>query len=64
MTKNDVLSVIERETGRSADESTELDDLGADSLEMLSLFTALDIPDSAFSDMQTVGDVVRYAERH
>jgi acyl carrier protein len=64
MEKTEILAIIERETGKTADESTELDDLGADSLEMMSLFTALDIPDAVFADMQTVGDVVRYVERH
>lgn len=63
MRKIEVLEVIERETGYAADESTELDALGADSLEMMSLFTALDIPDADFAEMHTVGDVVRYAER-
>lgn len=64
MNKNEILATIEEEIGQKTDESMELESLGLDSLETLSLFTALDIPDDAIPDMHTVADIVRYLECH
>jgi acyl carrier protein len=41
---------------------TRLEELGMDSLETLDLLIQLGIPDTAVSDLQTVGDLVRHCE--
>lgn len=59
---DEVLAIVEREAGSSFEPSASLEELGLDSLETLSLFTALDIPDAAIPQIQSVADIIRYVE--
>lgn len=62
-----ILSIIERETGQAVTEETTLETLALDSLELIELLQAIEngtgavVPDSAFGDLQTVGDILRLA---
>lgn len=67
MTKNEVLMLVRRETGRAANEDTPVDDLGMDSLDFLHLIQVLEgaaereIPFERFAEIKrlTIGDLAR-----
>lgn len=58
MTIEDVMAVVESETGKEVRPETELKDLGMDSLEFLNLLVAVgDIPDSVVPRINTVSEL-------
>jgi len=57
MTLEDVISQVERETGKTANAETQIKDVVADSLEFLDLMMALAIPDEKVAGIETVQDL-------
>ena len=73
MEESKVIEIIGEQLGISAselDEDTVLADLGADSLDLFQIISALEeefdmeIPDSEAEKIVTVGDVVKYIQEH
>lgn len=69
-TKDSVIAVIERETGRSVDASTKIDELGVDSLEFLNMLQEIEnesgvrVNDSEIPANGKVGDIVALVLGH
>lgn len=61
MTTNEVITVVETESGKFVTLDTELKDLGMDSLEFLNLMVQLGIPDASIPYINTVRDLTRVA---
>lgn len=61
MSKDEVLAVIEKETGHPVTEETSVSDLDCDSLEFMNLLVQLGIPDAAIDQLKTVGDIAAKA---
>lgn len=57
MTIQEVMEIVEDETGERVTPETKLDSLGMDSLDFLALMTRLDIPDVAVPQVETVLDL-------
>lgn len=58
MTLEDVVAVVESETGKPVEPETKLDDLGMDSLDFLSLIVAVGgVPDLIVPRINTVNDL-------
>jgi len=57
MTIEQVIQVVEDETGQKVTGASELKDLGMDSLEFLELIVKLNIPDAAVPAINTVQDL-------
>ena len=71
---NRIQSIVTEQLGVEPTEVTKdasiLDDLGADSLDVVELVMALEeafdieIPDDAVEEMRTIGDIQRFVESH
>lgn len=61
MTTDEVMTIVEDETGKTVSLDTELKDLGLDSLEFLNLMVQLGIPDASIPYINTVRDLTRVA---
>ncbi len=69
-----IQSIVTEQLGVESSEVTKdasiLDDLGADSLDVVELVMALEeafdieIPDDAVEEMRTIGDIQRFVESH
>ncbi len=69
-----IQSIVAEQLGVESSEVTKdasiLDDLGADSLDVVELVMALEeafdieVPDDAVEEMRTIGDVQRFVESH
>ena len=62
MTAEKVLAIVSGASGKAADRTAKLEELGLDSLETLDLFLELDVPAEAIDGLHTVDDLVRYLE--
>ena len=68
--KDVLVEQLDVEEGSVTMESSIIDDLGADSLDIVDLVMSLEeafdieIPDDAIESMKTVGDIVKYIEDH
>ena len=62
--------IIERETGVQATNSTTIEELALDSLDLISLFMAIEqeagiqIPQGKAQNFQTVGEIASYVDAH
>ena len=61
MTKDEVLAVIAKEAGFPVNDSMALGELELDSLELMNLLVALDIPDADIEELDTVADLIAKA---
>ena len=61
MTKDEVLAVIAKEAGFLVNDSMALGELELDSLELMNLLVALDIPDADIEELDTVADLIAKA---
>ena len=63
----DILSVIEQQTGHKVDSDTPIDSLGLDSLDFIDLLLAIEretgvvVPDSKVADIHTIADILKAA---
>lgn len=61
MTTDEVMTIVESESGQTVNLDTDLKDLGLDSLEFLNLMVQLGIPDASVPYINTVRDLTRVA---
>ena len=68
--KSIIMDVLNQDTQEITMESTFVDDLGADSLDLFEMVMAfeeafeIEIPSEDLEEIKTVGDVVSYVESH
>lgn len=61
MTTDEVMTIVESESGQTVNLDTDLKDLGLDSLEFLNLMVQLGIPDASVPYINTVRELTRVA---
>ena len=65
-----IAAQLKKEAGQIAPETNIMDDLGADSLDVVELLMAIEetfgvsVPDEDVQSLKTVGDIVSYVEAH
>jgi acyl carrier protein len=62
MTIEQVVGIVEEQTGQKVSSDTELSELGLDSLEFLSLLVEIGIPDAVAPRIHTVNDLFLAAQ--